>query len=234
MRGRSSPENCPEVRLAMLAKTHARAGPAVAEDAVDPVEGDDFPGDLGHELEVVGPERTGDPQLRIRPVLAPAPLSVHGDPVWMRVVDVLMSGVWIGARDDVHPERATAGNELTERVAIAKEPAAMVERDFRRVVGHAPAGRQAGRVGVSALEVIEPELRVVLAGVVLDERQLCPSHRLVVPAGGRRLCRMRGEWKRSRGHRRGRQLQELASVRHGYLRAAGAATLTLRSTGGIP
>ena len=183
----------PEVRLAVLAITHARAGPAVAEDAVDLVEGDDLPGDLGHELEVVGAERTGDPQLRIRPVLAPAPLGVHGDPVRMRVVDVLMCGVRIGARDDVHPELATAGDEFAERVAIAKEPAAMVERDLRRVVGHATAGRQAGRVGVGALEVVEPELRVVLAGIVLDERQLCPPHRLVVPAGGRRLRRMRGE-----------------------------------------
>ena len=35
----------------------------------------------------------------------------------------------------------------------------------------------------STAEVVEPELRIEAAGIVLDERELNPAHRLVEPAG---------------------------------------------------
>lgn len=50
----------PEVGLAMDAVAHAGAVPAIAEDAIELVEGHDLAYDGGHELEVVGAEGAGN------------------------------------------------------------------------------------------------------------------------------------------------------------------------------
>ena len=85
------------------------------------------------------------------------PVGVHRDPVRVRVVHVLVDRVRIGARDDDHVQLAAAGHQVAERVAVAQPLAAVVQRDLRRIVGDAAAGAQAGRVGMGAPEVVEPE-----------------------------------------------------------------------------
>src|SRR5205814_5717702 len=50
-----------EVGAAMLAVAHPGARPAIAEDPIHAIVGDDLPGHSGHELEVVWTERAGGP-----------------------------------------------------------------------------------------------------------------------------------------------------------------------------
>ena len=114
-----------------------------------------------------------------------SPLRRHGNPVGVRRPHLVADGVGIGARDDVHPERAAAGDERAERIAVPQPRAAMVQRHFRRVVRDDAAGAQAGGVGAHAAEVVEPELRIEAAGIVLDERELDPAHRPIEPPGQR-------------------------------------------------
>ena len=85
-------------------------------------------------------------------------VGIHRDPVGMRVVHVLVGGVRIGARDDDHAELAASGHQFAERIAVAEPLAAVVQRNLRGIVRDAAAGAQAGRVGMRALEVIEPEI----------------------------------------------------------------------------
>src|SRR5207342_1520278 len=91
------------------------------------------------------------------------------------------------ARDHYHAEAPAAGDELAEDVPLAEPGAPVMERHRGGVVGDAAAGAQADGVRARALEVVEPERDVELDGIVLDERELGPAHRLVDPGrGGRR------------------------------------------------
>ena len=103
------------------------------------------------------------------------PVGVDRDPVGMRVVDVLVGGVRIGARDHDHAELAAAGHQVAERIAVAQPLAAVVQRNLGRIVGDAAAGAQAGGVGVRALEIVEPEVEVVVARDRLRPASTAPS-----------------------------------------------------------
>ena len=61
------------------------------------------------------------------------------------------------------------------------EGAAVVVLDLGGVVGDAPAGAEARSVGVDAAKQVQPELRVVVARVVLGQHQLHPAHGPVEP-----------------------------------------------------
>ena len=78
----------------------------------------------------------------------------------------------------------------------------MMQRHLRRVVGDDPSRTQSGGIGVHPLEVVEPELRIELPGIVFDQRQLHPPHRLVEPthaAAGRRRALRGGRAMRLNG-----------------------------------
>ena len=156
--------------------------PPVGEDAVHLVHGDDLAVDAVHELEVVGSERAGHPEIGVGPVPQRSTGSRHGDPVRMRLPHIVAHGVRIGARDDAHVERAAAGDERAEGIRLTHPRAAMVERDRGRVVRDDAAGAERGGIGVEPPEVVEPELRVEPARVVLDQRELHPPHRAIEPA----------------------------------------------------
>ena len=98
-----------------------------------------------------------------------------------------MGSVRIGAGYDIHSKFAATCYQLSETISVTKEFAPVVEGHFGWVIGYATARRKAGRIGMSAFEVIEPELMVVLSWIIFDERQLCPTHRPVVPPGLGRL-----------------------------------------------
>jgi hypothetical protein len=127
-------------------------------------------------------------------------------------------GMRIGARDDVHPERAAALDERAERIALPQPRAAMVQGHLGRVVRDDAAGAQARGVCADAVEVVEPELRVEAARIVLDERELDPAHRPIEPAGqhvarprrcGRALRRIQRRMKRSETSRAAGDFQKL-------------------------
>ena len=102
----------------------------------------------------------------------------------MRLVDVLMRGMRVHTRQHVHAELPAAGEHLSKGIATPEELAAVVQRNPGGIERHAPAGAEARGVGMDALEVIEPEARIVTARVVLDESQLHPPHGPVAPAPG--------------------------------------------------
>ena len=60
--------------------------------------------------------------------------------------------------------------------------AALLQRNLRGIERNHAARAQAGRVGMNAAKVVEPELRIVVAGIVFNKRELRPAHGAVVPA----------------------------------------------------
>src|SRR5439155_24818854 len=117
------------------------------------------------------------------PVAPRRGVRAHSNPVRMGVVNVVVGGLWVGAGDDYHAKLATASDEVAERVGIAEPLTAVMKGNRCRVIRDATARAQAGCVRRGALEVIEPELRIELAGVVLDEGELRPAHWAVNPVG---------------------------------------------------
>ena len=171
-----------KIRPAMLAVTHPRAGPTIREDSIYPIERDDLLSHLGHELEVIRSQRTGDPKFRIGGVPALTSIRADRDPIRVRIVDVLMHRVRIGARHYVHAELPAAFYQVAEAIPIAQPLTAVVQRDLCRVVGHAAARAQAGRVRVNLAEIVQPKLRRIVSRVVLHKHELRPAHRPAVPA----------------------------------------------------
>jgi hypothetical protein len=94
-----------EVALAVLAVTHSRTGPAIREDTIHLVQGHNFLGYPSHEVEVIRPERARNPKLGIGRVPPFIPGGIHRDPIRMRIIDILMRRVWIGAGHHIHPHR---------------------------------------------------------------------------------------------------------------------------------
>ena len=103
----------------------------------------------------------------------------------MRGGGVRVNGMRIGARQHHHIQRAAPGDQIAERVTIAQPRTAVMQRDVGGIVGHVAARTQARAVGVDAAEVVEPEVHVETAGVVLRQRQLRPAQRFVEPV----VCR---------------------------------------------
>ena len=88
----------------------------------------------------------------------------------------------VGSRDHHHSQLAAAGRHIAERVAIA-EPWTVMQRNLRRIECHAAARAQTCGIGVGAPKVIEPEIDIKLAGVVLHQSELRPAHRAIEPFG---------------------------------------------------
>src|SRR3982074_367660 len=57
--------------------------------------------------------------------------------------------------------------------------------DLSRVVRNTPACAQTRRVAMRLFEEVQPEVDVVLNGIVLNQRQLRPAHRPVEPVAVR-------------------------------------------------
>ena len=153
------------------------AVPAVGEDAVDVVEIHDLAVHLGHEVEVVGAEGAGDPQLGVGPVAPGLAVGEAVDPLGVGVTGVLVHRVGVGAGDHRHAHPAAAGHEVPKGIGVAQPAALVVEGDLCRVVAHVAAGREHRAVGVGAAEVVEPEVGVEAPRVVLHQRELGPAHR---------------------------------------------------------
>jgi hypothetical protein len=184
------PARGPEVGAAMLAVACPGAVPAVDEDAVQAVAAHDLALHVGHEVEVVGSEGAREPHLRRGPVAVLLSVRADKEPVRVGRLHVIISGMRVRAAYDHHSHVPAPLDQVPEHVPVPEPGAAVVERHLGRVVGHAAARAQAHRVAVGPLEVVEPELRVEGAGVVLDECQLAPPHRPSCPRGiGQRRIR---------------------------------------------
>src|ERR1019366_5579160 len=102
----------------------------------------------------------------------------------MRIVDVLMTGMRIRSRNHIHPELPAPRNDVAECVHGPEPSASIVERNLSWIKSDNASRAQAGRIGMNALEVVEPEREVAITGIVFDECQLGPAHRAVIPSSG--------------------------------------------------
>ncbi len=201
-----------EIRLAMLAIADtALRRPTVGENAVHAVLRHDLAVHGIHEVEVVRAERARHPQLRVGPMPARLTIGIDRDPIGMRRPYLLTHGVRIGARDHTHVQTTASRHERPEWIGRAEPCTAMVQRNLGRIVGDDAAGAEAGSVCADARKVVEPEVGIEAAGIILDERELRPSHRTIEPASKRvaRHGRCRG------GALSGRIPCEVARRRHG-------------------
>ena len=117
----------------------------------------------------------------MRPLLS---IGIDGDPIGVGIVNVLVRRVGIGARQHHHIQFAAAGHQIAEGIGVLHPLAAIVQRNFGGVIGHATAGAETGGVGVSPREVVEPKVEVVLARVVFGQGQLGPAHGAFEPGSG--------------------------------------------------
>src|SRR2546422_6483117 len=148
----------------MFAIAHAGTVPPIDENPIHAVASDNLLLYLSHELKVVGAMRAGDPHLRRCPMTALVTARINCYPIRMRVVHVIISGMRIGASDDNHTKVSTAGDQLSEWIGVAQPLTAMMERNLRGIVRNASSRAQANGVRPGAPEIVEPELRLELAG----------------------------------------------------------------------
>src|ERR1043165_9985525 len=78
-----------EISLAVLAVTHARAFPAIDKDPVHLITRHDLLFHFGHELEIVRPQSASHPHLRRGPMPPLVPVCIHGDPIRVRLRDII-------------------------------------------------------------------------------------------------------------------------------------------------
>src|SRR5262249_44459352 len=114
-------------------------------------------------------------------------LAIDGDPLRVRLASVLVGGVRIGAGNYDQAQFAAADHQISKGIGVMHPGTAMMVRNLGRVVSDASTGTEAARVTVSALRIIQPELQIVLAGIVLHQGELPPAHRFIAPgrSGGR-------------------------------------------------
>jgi hypothetical protein len=120
-------------------------------------------------------------------------MSIDSDPVWVRVENVLMTGMRIRTRNYVHSKLPAARDDISESVRRSKPSASIMKGDLRRIECDNTSSAQTSRIGVDAFEIVEPERKVVASGIVFHKRQLGPAHRSAMPpcqivAGGIYTC----------------------------------------------
>ena len=102
-------------------------------------------------------------------MLALLAVFIHGQPVRVCVVDVFVAGVRVGSRNHVHAQLAAAVGDVAEGIHVSQPLAAVVQRDLGGIEGYTAACVQDCGIGVDPVEVVQPELHVVVAGIVLDK-----------------------------------------------------------------
>ena len=116
---------------------------------------------------------------------------IDRQPVRVGVVHILMACVWVSACNDIHAQLPAAVRYVAEGIHISQPLAAVVQGNLGRVKGHASARIQNRGIRMDSLEIVKPELHVVIAGVVFDKTQLGPTHGAVVPGCSRGTVRSR-------------------------------------------
>src|SRR5262245_66502737 len=101
-------------------------------------------------------------------------VGVGCQPVRVRLMHVVIGGMWIRARDHHHSQLPTPGDEVTEGVLVAKPQTPMMERDSRGVIGNAATGAETNGVGARAFELIGPGLGLEFGGGILQDGGLVP------------------------------------------------------------
>ncbi len=100
----------------------------------------------------------------------------------MSIVDVLMNSVGVSSRDNVHAEIAASFHHVAEWIGVPEPFASVMHGNLRGIEGDASASAETSAIHMTTPEVIEPELGIVVAGIVFYEGHLRPAHGPVVPA----------------------------------------------------
>ncbi len=102
-------------------------------------------------------------------MLALLAILIDCQPVRMRVVNILMACVCVGAGNDIHAQLAAAVRYIAKGIHIPQPLAAVVQGNLGGVEGDAPARIQNCGISMDSMEIVQPELHVVIAGIVFDE-----------------------------------------------------------------
>ena len=109
--------------------------------------------------------------------------GVDGDPIRMRCLQVVISGVRVCAYQHRHTLLARSGDEFAKKIAVTEPCATVVEGNLSGIVGDATSAAKADTLGSRALEVVEPEGKVEVSWVVFDQGELKPSRGPRCPGG---------------------------------------------------
>src|SRR6266704_6501908 len=108
-------------------------------------------------------------------------VCIHRNPIRVGGLHIVVRCMRIRSSDYDHVQFSATGHQFTERVPIAEPGTAMMEWNFRRVVGDTTASTEADCIRPSAFEVIEPESKIKGPRIILDQRELRPTHWLIDP-----------------------------------------------------
>jgi len=153
----------------MHAIAHARPRPAIAENSVGFVQRHYLLVDLGHEFEIVGTEGASYPEFGIRPVTPRPTLGINREPIRVILIHILMRSVRVRPRDGNHAQTAASRKQITEGVGLIYPSTAIMKWNLAGIIGNAPAGAQTRCIRMHAPEIVEPELRVVVPRIVLNQ-----------------------------------------------------------------
>src|SRR5258708_3880061 len=150
--------------------------PAVGENGNGSETFQDLRGHTGHEVKIVRTIGAGHPEIWICPMAAWFSIGRHGDIVRMSLIHILAGGMGVCSKNDRHIHPAAAFYHIIQRVGAAQPVAAMVKGDPGGIKSDYTAGAEQGPIGVDTFEIAEPEVRVKVFGIVLDESELRPAH----------------------------------------------------------
>ena len=96
-------------------------------------------------------------------------VRIDRDPVRVGIVNVLVAGMRIRARDHVHAELLGTFQHVPEGIHVAQPLAAIVQRNLRWIKSHASARVKSHGIRMDALESNPARTRIVIAGIVLHK-----------------------------------------------------------------
>ncbi len=165
-----------EVRLASIAITGDVPRPAVGENGIDAIPGDNFGEHLRHELEIARPQSATQPAIFHDHVARFLAGGIDSHPLGMRFRGIVANAMRIDPRDDGQVQLATAIDQIFENIFIAKPLAAVMKRHVGRIERAHAAGGNARAIGMGSLEKIEPPIGIERGRVFFDQGQLNPTH----------------------------------------------------------
>jgi hypothetical protein len=92
-----------------------------------------------------------------------------GNPVGVGVEHLLPGGMGIGAEDYRHIHFPATLNEIPQGIGCSEPIAAVMEGNVSGIKSNDAAGTEQCTVRMYALEIVEPELRIIVTGIVFNE-----------------------------------------------------------------
>ena len=132
-------------------------------------------------------------------------VGLAGDPFRVRLPGLAIGGVVIHARGDDESHAPAAFHEVPERIGVAQPFVAFVIWNLSGIEGDDAAGVPTGGIHVGPFQIVQPEIEIHFARIVLHQVHGQPAHGAPVPVRGRDVLERvgTGGLGRTRAHSRG-------------------------------